>query len=59
MEKKNTNESRSITTFKGDFEAIYGIIGLNRHKYKPSQLCRSKRHKFRKSCSVQDGATIK
>ena len=26
MEKKNTNENRSITAYKGDFEAIYGII---------------------------------
>ncbi len=32
MEKKNTNESRSITTFKGDFEAIYGIIASHRDR---------------------------
>ena len=32
MEKKNTNESRSITTFKGDFEAIYGIIASHRNR---------------------------
>ena len=32
MEKKNTNKSRSITTFKGDFEAIYGIIASHRDR---------------------------
>ena len=32
MEKKNTNESRSITTFKGDFEAIYDIIASHRDR---------------------------
>ena len=32
MEKKNTNENRSITTFKGDFEAIYGIIASHRDR---------------------------
>ena len=32
MEKKNTNENRSITAYKGDFEAIYGIIASHRDR---------------------------
>ena len=32
MEKKNTNENRSITIYKGDFEAIYGIIASHRDR---------------------------
>ena len=32
MEKKNTNENRSITAYKSDFEAIYGIITTHRNR---------------------------
>jgi predicted nuclease of restriction endonuclease-like (RecB) superfamily len=32
MEKKNTNENRSITVYKSDFEAIYGIIASHRDR---------------------------
>ena len=32
MEKKNTNENRSITAYKNDFEAIYGIITTHRNR---------------------------
>ena len=32
MEKKNTNENRSITAYKGDFEAIYDIIASHRDR---------------------------
>lgn len=32
MEKKNTNENRSITAYKNDFEAIYGIITTHRDR---------------------------
>ena len=32
MEKKNTNDNRSITAYKSDFEAIYGIITTHRNR---------------------------
>lgn len=32
MGKKNTNENRSITAYKSDFEAIYGIITTHRNR---------------------------
>ena len=32
MGKKNTNENRSITAYKSDFEAIYGIITTRRNR---------------------------
>ena len=32
MEKKNTNENCSITAYKNDFEAIYGIITTHRDR---------------------------
>ena len=32
MEKKNTTENRSITAYKSDFEALYGIITTHRNR---------------------------
>ena len=32
MGKKNTNENRSITAYKSDFEAIYGLITTHRNR---------------------------
>ena len=32
MEKNNTNENRSITAYRSDFEAIYGIITTHRDR---------------------------
>lgn len=32
MERKNTDENRSMTTYKSDFEAIYGIITTHRDR---------------------------
>lgn len=32
MGKKNTNENRSITAYKSDFEAIYGLITIHRNR---------------------------
>ena len=32
MEKNNTNENRSMTAYKSDFEAIYGIITTHRDR---------------------------